>query len=61
MKQIARTYRLSEESVNILNRLAREFSERLGSQMPYSKLVDSLIFYCRDVSFAEVVNKTKDD
>lgn len=58
-KPITRTYRLSQESVDILDRLSKEFSHRLCAQLPYSRLVDALINYCRDKSFAEIVNKNK--
>ena len=59
-KPVARTYRLSQESVDIVERLAKDFSKRLGSQMSYTKLIDSLIKHCRDLTFAEMTNKNRE-
>ena len=55
-----RTYRLSIKSIEILDRLVMEFSHRIGAEISINKLVDSLIYYCRDASFADIVNKNKE-
>ncbi len=52
-----KTFRLSCEAIDILDDIAQEFSRRLGTQMSLNKLLDTLIKHCRDVTFAEIVNK----
>lgn len=54
------TYRLSLESIEILNRLSKQFSHRIGTQMSLNKCLDSLIKHCRDVTFDEIVKKIRD-
>ncbi len=52
-----RTYRISLESVSILERFAREISSVLGTKMSANMTADMLIKSCKDLSFADIIKK----
>lgn len=54
-----RTYRLSNEAIEILEELTEEFSQRLGTQMSLNKVLDSIVKYCGNVGFVEIVNSNR--